>query len=80
VQLLRDEPVSIVTTALLFDRYGSRLNAAQLAEFLEIKEVTLYNQISKGECPIKTYRDGKGRYADVRDVAAYLDQMRELAA
>ena len=72
--------MSLVTTALLFDKYGPRLNTAQLAELLAIKEATLYNQISAGDCPIKTYIEGKKRWADVRDVAAHLDQMRLTAA
>ena len=72
--------MSIITTALLFDKYGARLDMAQLAEFLKVAEVTLYNQISAGTCPVKTYREGRLRWADVRDVAEYLDQARALAA
>lgn len=72
--------MSLVTTALLFDRYGPRLDMTQLADIMRIEERTLYNQISAGACPVKTYREGRNRFADVRDVAAYLDQVRELAA
>lgn len=72
--------MSLITTALLFERYGPRLNMPQLAALMEIAEPTLYNQISGGTCPVKTYREGKQRFADVRDVAAYLDQARALAA
>jgi hypothetical protein len=72
--------VSVVTIALLFDRYGPRLDTAQLAEVMRVEERTLYTQISAGTCPIKTYREGRNRFADVRDVADYLDQARALAA
>lgn len=72
--------MSIVTTALLFDRYGPRLNMDQLSDMMQIAPTTLYNQISAGSCPVKTYREGKARFADVRDVAEYLDQVRALAA
>ncbi len=72
--------MSVVTIALLFDRYGPRLDMAQLAEVMRVEERTLYNQISAGTCPIKTYREGRNRFADVRDVADYLDQARALAA
>lgn len=72
--------MSLVTTALLFDRYGPRMNMDQLAAMMEIVPPTLYNQISAGSCPVKTYREGKSRFADVRDVAEYLDQVRALAA
>lgn len=70
----------MVTIALLFDKYGPRMNMDQLAALMEIAATTLYNQISAGSCPVKTYREGKARFADVRDVAAYLDQVRALAA
>ena len=72
--------MSLANHALLFDKYGPRLGMAQLAEFLHVAEPTLYNQISAGICPVKTYREGKQRWADVRDVAEYLDQVRALAA
>ncbi len=72
--------MSVVTIALLFDRYGPRLDMTQLAEVMRVEERTLYNQISAGTCPIKTYREGRNRFADVRDVADYLDQARALAA
>lgn len=59
----------MVTIALLFDRYGPRMNMDQLAALMEVAPTTLYNQISAGACPVKTYREGKQRFADVRDVA-----------
>lgn len=65
---------------MVFEKYGERLNAEQLAEFFEVSVTTLYNQVSAGTCAIPTYLDGKKRYADFRDVAAHLDACRERAA
>ncbi|MEY4910095.1 MAG: hypothetical protein RL260_3813, partial [Pseudomonadota bacterium] len=33
-----------MTQAMVFDRYGPRLNTQQLADLLGIKPTTLYNQ------------------------------------
>ena len=73
--------MSLLTTALLYDRYQrARLNAAELGEQLGLSEGTVRNQISAGTFPVPTYLDGGKRWADIRDVAAYLDQCRERAA
>lgn len=72
--------MSLITQAFIVDRYGLRLKAEQLAEVLGITKAALYNQISAGTCPVKTYVDGGKRWADYRDVAAHLDQCREIAA
>lgn len=40
----------------------------------------LYNQMSAGTCPVKTYMDGGKRWADYRDVAKHLDDCRKLSA
>lgn len=72
--------MSLLSEALIFDRYGPRLGAEQLAEALGITKAALYNQISAGTCPVRTYLDGGKRWADFRDLAAHLDQMRELAS
>ncbi len=66
--------------AMLFERYGPRLDAPQLAAALEVRVETLHNKISAGTCPVKTYIDGGRRWADTRDLAAYFDAMREKAA
>lgn len=65
----------------LIDRYKSfTLGTQELKEVAGYKtEKSVLNAISAGTFPIKTYRGGKRRYADVRDVALYLDQMRESA-
>lgn len=66
------------TANLLFAQYGSlTLSTEQLAEVLHYKTTrVLLNSISSGTCPVHTYRLGKSRVADVRDVGAYLDKAR----
>ncbi len=71
--------MSLLSQFILADRYGLRLDMAQLAAALDIAKGTLYNQISAERCPVKTYVDGGKRWADVRDVAAHFDAMREQA-
>ena len=72
--------MSLMLQAMLFERYGSRLNTDQLADALGITKPALYNQISSGTCPVKTYLDAGKRWADCRDVASYFDQARQMAA
>lgn len=71
--------MSILLQAMLFEKYGPRLDLDDLADALSISKSTIYNQMSAGAFPVKTYLDGK-RYADVRDVAEYLDERRKEAA
>jgi hypothetical protein len=71
--------MSIMLQAMLFEKYGPRLDTTQLAGVLGIGKTTLYNQVSAGRCLVPTYVEGGQRYADVRDVAAHLDAMRALA-
>lgn len=71
--------MSILLQAMLFEKYGPRLDLDDLADALSISKSTIYNQMSAGTFPVKTYLDGK-RYADVRDVAEYLDERRKEAA
>lgn len=62
---------------LLLEKYGPTLRTWDLAHILGYESVkALQNAISAGTCPIPTYRSGKRRLADVRDVADYLDQAR----
>lgn len=72
--------MSLMTEAMIVDRYGFRLNADQLSEVLGITKPALYNQISAGICPVKTYLESGKRFADYRDVASHLDAARSLAA
>lgn len=72
--------MSLITQAFIVERYGIRLNVDQLAQVLGITKGALYNQISAGTCPVKTYLDGGKRWADYRDVAEHLDACRQQAA
>jgi hypothetical protein len=72
--------VSLITQAFVVERYGLRLNAEQLADVLGITKGALYNQISAGTCPVKTYVDSGKRWADYQHVAEHLDACRALAA
>lgn len=69
----------VVIQIWLLDKYGARLNIDQLSEVLGMPVGTIYNQVSAGTFTLPTYVDGKRRWADVRDVAAYLDRCREKA-
>ena len=71
---------SILTQALIAERYGLRLGVEQIAEVLGITKGAVYNQISAERLPIRTYVDCGKRYADFRDVAEHLDACREAAA
>lgn len=72
--------MSLMTQAYLLDKYGPRLNMAQLAEVLGLEPGTVLNQVSAGALQVKTYREGRHRWADYRDVAEHLDRARALAA
>ena len=68
--------MSLMIQAYLLEKYGPRLSMEQLAELLGIKAGTLYNQVSGGNCSVRTYVDGGRRWADIRDVAEAFDRMR----
>lgn len=72
--------MSLITQAFVVERYGLRVSAEQLAEILGISKATLYNKISAGTCPVKTYLDGGQRFADYQHVAEHLDACRLTAA
>ncbi len=72
--------MSLMTQAYLLDKYGPRLDIAQLADVLDLTPKTLLNQISAGTCSVRTYLDGGKRWADVRDVAERFDALRSQAA
>ncbi len=63
------------TAQLLYDKYGQlTLTTDALAEVLHYKTPrVLLNAISAERCPVHTYKCGKLRVADIRDVADYLD-------
>jgi predicted DNA-binding transcriptional regulator AlpA len=71
--------MSLLTQAWLLEKYGARLTLDQLADALAMSKNTIYNQVSQGTFPVRTYLDGK-RYADYRDVAEHFDRCRSSAA
>jgi len=72
--------MSLMTQVIVAETYGLRLNTEQIAKVLGITKASLYNQISAGTCPIKTYLDSGKRWADYRDVAEHLDACRAHAS
>lgn len=69
--------MSLMHEAIIAEKYGLRLTVEQLADALGLAKNTIYNQLAKGTFGVKTYLDGKQRWADYRDLAAYLDSQRE---
>ena len=69
--------MSILTTMVLIERHGLRVDLEQLAQILDTTAANLRRKISERTIEIPTYVDGGKRWADVRDVAAYLDQKRQ---
>lgn len=71
--------MSLFTTAYLMEKHGLRLDLEALAKELDTTPANLRRRISLEDFEIPTYLDGGRRWADVRDVAAYLDQRRAQA-
>lgn len=65
---------------LLLAKYQKpRITMAELADFMGVSLHRAQNMKSAGELPVPVYKEGRNVYADLRDVAAYLDSMRESA-
>ena len=71
--------MSMLTTLLLFEKYGPRMSLEQVGDALGFATGTLYQRLAHGKLDLPTYVDGKQRFADTRDVAEYLDRLREQA-
>ena len=71
--------MSLMTQAIVADKYGLRLTMAQLADAIGLAKQTIYNQIVKGEFKVKAVVDGGQRWCDYRDLAAFLDGCRDRA-
>lgn len=71
--------MSLVTQMVLIEKHGLRVDLERLASILETTAPNLRRKISEGTMEIPTYVDGGKRWADVRDVAEYLDARREQA-
>lgn len=67
--------MSLLHEAIVVEKYGLRLTVDQIADALGLARNTIYNQIAQGTFRVKTYVDGGKRYADYRDLAAYLDEV-----
>lgn len=71
--------MSLLMVAMIVEKYGPRLNVEQLSEIFDLEPNEIYRQVSLGTFPVVTYVDSGKRFADCRDVAAYLDACREAA-
>lgn len=66
------------TERLLFQQYGWHLSTDDLAAVLGYRggRDSVLQRILENKFPIKTFRLGRYRVADFRDVARYLDDVR----
>jgi hypothetical protein len=71
--------MSILTQMVLIEKHGLRVDLEGLGTILDTTPANLRRRISEGTLTIPTYVDGGRRWADVRDVAEYLDAMRASA-
>lgn len=71
--------MSLLAQMVLIEKYGLRVDLERLAEILETTPPNLRRKISDATFEIPTYIDGGKRWADIRDVAEYLDQRRQQA-
>lgn len=59
---------------LLIQQYGCiTLDMAQLGEVLHMTPKSVLNAASAGRLPVKTYKSGRARLANIKDIAEYLD-------
>lgn len=70
-------PTFTAAMALMLKHQRMRLTLEEVSAELNIVKNTAYNLLAAGTFPVPTYLEGNRRYADVRDVGAYLDQRRE---
>jgi len=70
---------ALVKEAWLLEHYGPRLSLKQVAEVLQLGLSTINNRVSDGTLGVRTYLDGGRRFADSRDVAEYLEGLRDTA-
>ncbi len=53
-----------------------RLSTFQLSIILHCAEQSIRNDVAADKFKIKSYKDGRSRYFDIRDVGAYLDKLQ----
>lgn len=68
--------MSLMTQAIVAEKYGLRLTIEQIADALNLAKQTVYNRVAEGTLGVKTYLEGGKRFASFQDVAAYLDECR----
>ena len=71
--------MSLLAQMVLIEKYGLRVDLERLAEILETTPPNIRRKVSEATFDIPTYLDGGKRWADIRDVADYLDQRRQQA-
>jgi len=65
---------------MLYMKYDRvRLTVNEVAHELDIKPGSVRNQISRDVFPVPSYKEGRNRYIDVRDLGAYLDSKKSSA-
>jgi len=64
------------TETIIFEKYGTTLNLEELSRITKVTVATIRNKISDETFEIPTYKNGRKRLADFRDVATYLDNVR----
>lgn len=68
------------TESRLMDLYGPHLDTDELAKLFKYSDAhSVLEAVRKGTFPVKTFRIGTRRVADVRDVAKYLDDQKRAA-
>lgn len=64
-------------TGALFLTYGRmHLNMRELADALGLSHTYVSNRAAAPDFPVRTYIEGRQRWADIRDVGEYLDKRR----
>lgn len=64
------------TVDLLVEQYGMTLSTEDMCDAIGRPVSYGYQRFARGDFPIPTFVDGRRRVADVRDVAAFIDQRR----
>ena len=72
--------MSLLTQAIIAEKYGVRLTVDKLGEAMGVAPQTIYNQISKGVFPVKTYVEGGKRWCAYEHLAEYFEACRERAS
>lgn len=71
--------MSLLTQMVLIEKYGLRVDLERVADILKTTTPNIRRKISDNTFQIPTYIDNGKRWADIRDVAEYLDQRRQEA-